>query len=106
MHPLDTHDRRELAQGAAGIGDVQNITKCCTEVCPEGIKITDNVIIPMKERVVDKKFDPLGVARQQDRRPQQGLRDPAPATIAAGLGRLKTSHSVEPAPPALLSSAP
>ena len=58
MHPLDTHDRRELAQGAAGLG-MCNITKCCTEVCPEGIHITDNAIIPMKERVVDKKFDPL-----------------------------------------------
>jgi succinate dehydrogenase iron-sulfur subunit len=58
MHPLDTHDRRELAQGAAGIG-MCNITKCCTEVCPEGIKITDNAIIPMKERVADKKYDPL-----------------------------------------------
>ena len=58
MHPLDTNDRRELAQGAAGIG-MCNITKCCTEVCPEGIKITDNAIIPMKERVVDKKYDPL-----------------------------------------------
>ena len=58
MHPLDTNDRRELAQGAAGIG-MCNITKCCTEVCPEGIKITDNAIIPMKERVVDRKYDPL-----------------------------------------------
>jgi succinate dehydrogenase / fumarate reductase iron-sulfur subunit len=58
MHPLDTHDRRELAQAAAGIG-MCNITKCCTEVCPEGIKITDNAIIPMKERVVDRKYDPL-----------------------------------------------
>jgi succinate dehydrogenase / fumarate reductase iron-sulfur subunit len=58
MHPLDTHDRRELAQGAAGIG-MCNITKCCTEVCPEGIRITDNAIIPMKERVVDRKYDPL-----------------------------------------------
>jgi succinate dehydrogenase iron-sulfur subunit len=58
MHPLDTHDRRELAQGAAGLG-LCNITKCCTEVCPENIKITDNAIIPMKERVVDKKYDPL-----------------------------------------------
>jgi succinate dehydrogenase / fumarate reductase iron-sulfur subunit len=36
-----------------------NITKCCTEVCPEGIKITDNAIIPLKERVVDRKYDPL-----------------------------------------------
>jgi succinate dehydrogenase / fumarate reductase, iron-sulfur subunit len=58
MHPLDTHDRRALAQEAAGIG-MCNITKCCTEVCPEGIKITDNAIIPMKERVADRKFDPL-----------------------------------------------
>ena len=36
-----------------------NITKCCTEVCPEHIKITDNAIIPMKERVVDVKYDPV-----------------------------------------------
>ena len=58
MHPLDTHDRRELAHAAAGIG-MCNITKCCTEVCPENIHITDNAIIPMKERVVDRKYDPL-----------------------------------------------
>ena len=58
MHPLDTNDRRKLAQDAAGLG-MCNITKCCTEVCPEGIKITDNAIIPMKERVVDRKYDPV-----------------------------------------------
>src|SRR5205085_5464225 len=58
MHPLDTADRRDRAQEAAGIG-MCNITKCCTEVCPEGIHITDNAIIPMKERVADKRFDPL-----------------------------------------------
>jgi succinate dehydrogenase / fumarate reductase iron-sulfur subunit len=58
MHPLDTHDRRELAQGAAGLG-MCNITKCCTEVCPEGIKITDNGIIPLKERVVSRSYDPV-----------------------------------------------
>jgi succinate dehydrogenase / fumarate reductase iron-sulfur subunit len=58
MHPLDTHDRRKLAQDAAGLG-MCNITKCCTEVCPEGIRITDNAIIPMKERVVDRKYDPI-----------------------------------------------
>jgi succinate dehydrogenase / fumarate reductase iron-sulfur subunit len=58
MHPLDTHDRRKLAQEAAGLG-MCNITKCCTEVCPENIHITDNAIIPMKERVVDRKYDPL-----------------------------------------------
>ncbi len=58
MHPLDTQDRRKLAQEQAGIG-MCNITKCCTEVCPEGIKITDNAIIPMKERVADRSYDPL-----------------------------------------------
>ena len=58
MHPLDLHDRRELAQGAAGLG-MCNITKCCTEVCPEHIRITDNGIIPMKERVAGRRYDPL-----------------------------------------------
>ncbi|HEX5540965.1 MAG TPA: succinate dehydrogenase/fumarate reductase iron-sulfur subunit [Micromonospora sp.] len=59
MHPLDTReDRREYAQEDMGLGYC-NITKCCTEVCPEHIKITDNGIIPMKERVVDRKYDPL-----------------------------------------------
>jgi succinate dehydrogenase / fumarate reductase iron-sulfur subunit len=58
MHPLDTKDRKREAQESHGLG-MCNITKCCTEVCPEHIKITDNAIIPMKERVVDTKYDPL-----------------------------------------------
>jgi succinate dehydrogenase / fumarate reductase, iron-sulfur subunit len=58
MHPLDTNDRRELLQARAGLG-MCNITKCCTEVCPEGIRITDNAIIPLKERVVDVRYDPI-----------------------------------------------
>ena len=58
MHPLDTLDRKALAQDELGLG-MCNITKCCTEVCPEHIKITDNGIIPLKERVVDVRFDPL-----------------------------------------------
>jgi succinate dehydrogenase / fumarate reductase iron-sulfur subunit len=58
MHPLDTEDRtRELNQ-AHGIGYC-NITKCCTTVCPENITITDNAIIPLKERVVDELYDPV-----------------------------------------------
>ncbi len=57
MHPLDVNDRRELAHDE-GLG-MCNITKCCTEVCPEHIKITDNGIIPMKERVVDARYDPV-----------------------------------------------
>jgi succinate dehydrogenase / fumarate reductase iron-sulfur subunit len=58
MHPLDTHDRLELAQAKAGLGFC-NITKCCTEVCPEHIHITDNALIPLKERVITEKHDPL-----------------------------------------------
>jgi succinate dehydrogenase / fumarate reductase iron-sulfur subunit len=58
MHPLDTVDRRDLAQDDFGLG-LCNITKCCTEVCPEHIKITDNAIIPMKERVAGRRYDPV-----------------------------------------------
>jgi succinate dehydrogenase / fumarate reductase, iron-sulfur subunit len=59
MHPLDVADRVEELRRAHGIGYC-NITKCCTAVCPEHITITDNAIIPLKERVVDAFFDPLG----------------------------------------------
>jgi succinate dehydrogenase / fumarate reductase iron-sulfur subunit len=58
MHPLDTSDRRELLRQRMGIG-LCNITKCCTEVCPEDIHITDNAIIPLKERVADQRYDPI-----------------------------------------------
>jgi len=58
MHPLDSEDRRADLRTSHGIGYC-NITKCCTKVCPEGITITDNAIIPLKERVVDEHFDPL-----------------------------------------------
>jgi succinate dehydrogenase / fumarate reductase iron-sulfur subunit len=58
MHPLDVADRRDQAQDEHGLGYC-NITKCCSEVCPEGIRITDNALIPMKERVADKRYDPI-----------------------------------------------
>ncbi len=58
MHPLDVMDRHEFIKENAGVG-VCNITKCCTEVCPEHIHITDNAIIPLKERVADTYFDPI-----------------------------------------------
>jgi len=58
MHPKDTESRLEfLKEGRGGVGFC-NITKCCTEVCPVGINITDNSIIPLKERVADEYFDP------------------------------------------------
>ncbi|MGE5137414.1 MAG: succinate dehydrogenase/fumarate reductase iron-sulfur subunit [Gemmatimonadota bacterium] len=69
MHPLDTGDRRAVLREGQGLG-LCNITKCCTEVCPAGIKITDNAIIPMKERSADQRYDPLGrVLRSWRRRP-------------------------------------
>jgi succinate dehydrogenase / fumarate reductase, iron-sulfur subunit len=58
MHPLDTEDRLEDLRVSDGIGFC-NITKCCTKVCPESITITDNAIIPLKERAVGKFYDPL-----------------------------------------------
>lgn len=58
MHPLDVEDRIPQLKQTDGIG-LCNITKCCTTVCPEDIHITDNAIIPLKERVVDRFYDPL-----------------------------------------------
>ena len=58
MNPLDTEDRVHDLKAAHGIG-LCNITKCCTKVCPENITITDNAIIPLKERVVDELYDPV-----------------------------------------------
>jgi succinate dehydrogenase / fumarate reductase, iron-sulfur subunit len=86
MHPLDARtDRKEYAQAHQGLGYC-NITKCCTEVCPEHIKITDNAIIPMKERVVDRRYDPLvWLGRKILRRDQLGT-TPARATVGGGDG--------------------
>ena len=58
MHPLDTENRLAELKDQMGIGYC-NITKCCTKVCPEHITITDNAIIPLKERVVDEFYDPV-----------------------------------------------
>jgi succinate dehydrogenase / fumarate reductase, iron-sulfur subunit len=58
MHPMDDVERRKQLRHEGGVG-MCNITKCCTEVCPEHIHITDNAIIPLKERVVDDYYDPI-----------------------------------------------
>jgi succinate dehydrogenase / fumarate reductase iron-sulfur subunit len=84
MHPLDARtDRKEYAQASMGLGYC-NITKCCTEVCPEHIKITDNAIIPMKERVVDKRYDPLVWLGRKIFRRDQLTEQAAPALSAVG----------------------
>jgi succinate dehydrogenase / fumarate reductase iron-sulfur subunit len=58
MHPLDIEDRVPDLRHKHNIGYC-NITTCCRQVCPESITITENAIIPLKERVVDRYFDPL-----------------------------------------------
>jgi succinate dehydrogenase / fumarate reductase iron-sulfur subunit len=78
MHPLDSLDRAELLANGAGLS-LCNITKCCSDVCPEGIRITDNAIIPLKERVADRYYDPvLALVRAAGRR-------------LAGRGRARTA---------------
>jgi succinate dehydrogenase / fumarate reductase iron-sulfur subunit len=81
MHPLDTNDRRALIRERLGLG-MCNITKCCTEVCPESIHITDNAIIPLKERVVDAHYDPIAwLGRKILRRPAPLSADQAAADL-------------------------
>jgi succinate dehydrogenase / fumarate reductase iron-sulfur subunit len=87
MHPLDTLDRKPIAHEDHGLG-LCNITKCCTEVCPEHIRITDNAIIPMKERVVDTKYDPLvflgrtiGMFKKENRKPAAKAGGDGPSPI-------------------------
>jgi succinate dehydrogenase / fumarate reductase iron-sulfur subunit len=58
MHPMDTQDRIGFIKEEAGVGWC-NITRCCSEVCPESIEITNNAIIPLKERVADRYWDPI-----------------------------------------------
>src|SRR5678815_5594556 len=79
MHPLDTNDRRMLLKEKMGLG-MCNITKCCTEVCPEHIKITDNAIIPLKERTVDDYYDPvrglltkIGIIKREAKQPMSSV---------------------------------
>jgi succinate dehydrogenase / fumarate reductase iron-sulfur subunit len=66
MHPLDTQRRSGLLHGKAGVG-MCNITKCCQEVCPEHIKITDNAIIPLKERMATDAYDPVAMLARRVR---------------------------------------
>ncbi len=85
MHPLDTNDRLELIRAKAGLGFC-NITKCCTEVCPEDIHITDNAIIPLKERVVTEFYDPLAWVKRRvmgQRPTQPGKGEPEPPSAKA-----------------------
>ena len=83
MHPIDTADRTAYLKDEGGVGFC-NITKCCTEVCPEHIKITDNAIIPLKERVADRYYDPIQIVWRKLRgeRPATGNAGPRPERVA------------------------
>jgi succinate dehydrogenase / fumarate reductase iron-sulfur subunit len=77
MHPLDQNDRRDFIREETGLGYC-NITKCCTEVCPEHIHITDNAIIPLKERVVGASYDPVAwLGRKITRRTKKSATEAA-----------------------------
>ncbi|HEX3980246.1 MAG TPA: succinate dehydrogenase/fumarate reductase iron-sulfur subunit [Acidimicrobiales bacterium] len=97
MHPLDVNDRRELLQKEQGLSKC-NITKCCTEVCPEHIKITDNAIIPLKERVVDAQYDPVAwlgrkILNRKKRSPAEASVD-VPAEGPAAVQSIPEVHGV------------
>jgi succinate dehydrogenase / fumarate reductase iron-sulfur subunit len=97
MHPLDTNDRRELLQEEQGLGKC-NITKCCTEVCPEHIKITDNAIIPLKERVVDASYDPVAwLGRKIRRRTKRSAAEAAASAPAQGPAAIEPAALSQPA---------
>ena len=83
MHPLDVEDRVSDLKREQGIGYC-NITKCCTKVCPEHITITDNAIIPLKERIVDRHYDPLGALVQLVRGRGGRGRSDRPAPVRDG----------------------
>ena len=86
MHPLDTGKRTGLLHGKAGIG-MCNITKCCQEVCPEHIKITDNAIIPLKERTASDVYDPVAfIARKLRPRRATDASSESPGGASGALG--------------------
>ena len=123
MHPIDQADRRGYLKDTGNIGYC-NITKCCTEVCPEHIKITDNAIIPLKERVADEFYDPIQWAwrKLRGKSSETGAGTPLPVlshttaaatsdaaapTMAAGGAEPMGAPAEElPAPPAVTKPRP
>jgi succinate dehydrogenase / fumarate reductase iron-sulfur subunit len=83
MHPIDQADRRGFLKNEGGIGFC-NITKCCSEVCPEHIKITDNAIIPLKERVADEYYDPIRAVWRKLRGTSEQGRAGTPLPVLSG----------------------
>ena len=97
MHPLDTDDRIAELKEEHGIGYC-NITKCCTKVCPEHITITDNAIIPLKERVVDEFYDPVLKLVQLVFRPRKKEESRTETRVERGLTRWAIPRGVTSQP--------
>jgi len=72
MHPLDGVSRTKLLR--TNSASACATSQCCSEVCPEEIHITDNAIIPLKERVVDEYYDPVMMLVRKIRAPHRRLR--------------------------------
>jgi len=101
MHPLDVSDRREVLRKEDGLG-MCNITKCCTEVCPEHIKITDNAIIPLKERVVDASYDPIAwLGRKILRRTKASVDETSATAAVTGPAAVQPESTVSGMPTAV-----
>jgi succinate dehydrogenase / fumarate reductase iron-sulfur subunit len=102
MHPIDEGDRRGYLKDTGNIGYC-NITKCCTEVCPEHIKITDNAIIPLKERVADEFYDPVMWAWRKLRGKSSEAPSRPPLPMLHGVAATDTSTAApsETAPAAM-----
>jgi succinate dehydrogenase / fumarate reductase iron-sulfur subunit len=100
MHPIDEANRLEYLKDDGGISYC-NITKCCTEVCPEHIKITDNAIIPLKERVADRYYDPLQVAWRKltGRDGKSPPREPLPVLPVTAVAPVTAAAPVAADPP-------
>jgi succinate dehydrogenase and fumarate reductase iron-sulfur protein len=100
MHPIDEGNRLGYLKDVGGIGYC-NITKCCTEVCPEHIKITDNAIIPLKERVADEFYDPIQWAWRKLRgRPAAGAAGTPLPMLQGGSASSATAAAKGDEPPA------
>jgi succinate dehydrogenase / fumarate reductase iron-sulfur subunit len=101
MHPLDVTDRRAILREEQGLG-MCNITKCCTEVCPEHIKITDNAIIPLKERVVDASYDPVAwLGRKILRRTKASAAEAQATSLVSGPPAVQPDAAVRGIPTAV-----
>lgn len=74
-HPKDVLDRSALLDGE-GYVELCNVTRCCSSVCPQDINITQDAIIPHKERgVAGDETDPVMRAGKHLRETKQAIKE-------------------------------